>query len=185
MKSVWLVLLALCFVTSPAWAELAHVEDSGARITRKAAREIDWKLVKFQEETGINVIMQFHAASPSEAEDTVPGAYMKALATKLGTIEDGVLLVYFSDVNEWRMWVGNELTSRFAGKPGTAAELTKSGEMHDAKEAWFEQVFADVEMQWQRWNETAHVKPKPDEKVRFEAAALVDGLKAKFAAAAE
>ena len=183
MKFLLLALLGLCVAVSSALAELTHVEDNRGSIRRKAARGIDGQLVKFQEMTGINVVMRFHESSPTETEDAVPGAYMKGVSQQLGLIDDGVLMIYFEDVDEWRMWVGDDLTAHFAGKSGTAAELTESGAMHDAKEAWLEEVFAESEAAWQYWQTVSHGIPQPIERIGFQAEALADGLMARFAPA--
>ncbi len=61
---------------------------------------------------------------------------MRGLAEQLGTARDGALAVYFADDDEWRVWVGDALVGRFAGRTGTAAELTADGSMHEAKEAF-------------------------------------------------
>jgi hypothetical protein len=100
-----------------------------------AAQSVEARLAGFEAAAGIRMIVQFHAKSPSAEEDKVPGAYMHALATKLGVARRGGLAVYFADNPDWRVWIGDELTARFAGKPGTVQELTDSGAIHNAKEA--------------------------------------------------
>lgn len=119
-----------------------HIDDPAGMLPQARAAAVDTRLAKFERDTGIRILVEFHAHSPSDAEDSAPGAYMRALSTRLGTIETGALAVYFADEDDWRVWIGNNLTARFVGKPGTAEEHTKSGAMHDAKEAWFTEVLA-------------------------------------------
>jgi|GEM_PF-2362733 len=78
MKSILLALIGLCVVAAPALAELTHVDDIYGSIPAKSAREMDHQLGKFQDETGITIIMRLHPQSPSEAEDHAPGASMRA-----------------------------------------------------------------------------------------------------------
>ena len=90
-------------------------------------------LEAFEKQTGIRIVVQFHAKSPPEADDKVPGAYMSALSTKMGLIDHGILVVYFADDPDWRIWFGNDIAPLFAGKPGkTAKELTSDGSIHEA-----------------------------------------------------
>ena len=124
----------------------------------------------FGQSTGIPIVMIFAEESPDEAEDDVPGAVMRARSAELGLIDDGVLVVHFPVDDDWRVWIGNGLASKFARKPGTAAGLTESGEMHRAKEAWFKEVFARAE-------EKAKASgADPREKLGVTAAAIAGGL---------
>jgi uncharacterized protein len=179
MKYLLLVLFGLWAVGSMATAS-EHVVDPTQLISGTIARCIDRDLAKFEKETRINVLIQFHETSPSEVEDSEPGAFMRALSAKLGVLEKDVLIVYFADVDEWRVWIGNELTSRFVGKPGTAEEFTASGAMHDTKETWLAGVFADSEAAWKRWQQVARAIPQPIERVGFQAESLAAGIMAKL-----
>lgn len=100
------------------------------------ASGIERRLKAIESESGIRIILQFHAKSPTPQEDAVAGAYMKSIATSLGIAQKGVLIVYFADDPDWRIWVGDDLASRFAGKSGSVAELTASGAIHEVKEAY-------------------------------------------------
>jgi hypothetical protein len=126
--------------------------------------------------------VRFHAKSPTAAEDAQPGVFMRGLATQLGVAQRGVLAVYFGDEDDWRVWIGDELAAKFAGRAGTVAELTANDAIHDAKEAFFAAARAQAE---ERWNERlkssrADRRPDPAVRVGFHAEAIVDGLIAKL-----
>lgn len=107
---------------------------------------------------------------------------MRTLAARLGTAQAGVLLVYFADVDEWRVWIGDALTPRFVGRPGTAEEFTRSGAMHDAKEAWLERVFTASEAAWVATKNAAPADrpPVPAQRIALQAEGLLDGLMRKL-----
>ncbi|MEO6875804.1 MAG: hypothetical protein ABI222_13380, partial [Opitutaceae bacterium] len=142
LRNSWLarVILAGALLAGPASAALpivSHVNDPAGLLAteRGAVIDLEAKLATFESEHGIRILVQFHPKSPSAEEDRVPGAYMSALSAQLGTLQHGVRVVYFADDSDWRIWVGNDLTATFAGKPGTVKELTASGAIHDVKEA--------------------------------------------------
>lgn len=171
-------ILLLMFVGAVA-GRATQVDDPADLLPESEAAQLDHQLEQLQKDTGIRVVMQFHQQEPPPEEDNAPGVYMRGLSTKLGLIEDGVLAVYFADVNEWRVWIGNNLASRFAGRAGTAEELTKSGAMHDAKEAWLKQVFDMAQKKWGHTNVVMDLPPKARELVRFQALELIVGLREK------
>lgn len=181
MKRFFVLLMALVSAVIVQATQADHIDDPTGMLRVADAMQLEGRLAQLQKDTGIRAVLRFHEHLPAPEEDNAPGVYMRGLSTQLGLIEDGVLAVYFADEKEWRVWIGNTLAARFAGREGTAAELTESGAMHDAKEAWMEQVFAAAEKAWAEWNKIAHGIPRPEEKVRFEAQALVAGLKARFA----
>ena len=102
---------------------------------------------------------------------------MNGIATRLGIAQTGVLIVYFADDPDWRVWVGDDLTSRFAGKPGTAKELTASGAMHEAKEAFLAASLGKADAQFK-----ASQPQDPSRHLDLQATALVEGLCAKLGA---
>ncbi|ATC63123.1 hypothetical protein CMV30_03655 [Nibricoccus aquaticus] len=136
------------------------------------------KLAAFKASHGITFIVRLHAKSPSAEEDKVPGAYMRTLAAKLGTVQSGVLAVYFADEDDWRLWIGDDLTARFSGKSGTPKELTKSGAIHDAKEALFATATAKRDTIFTALQKAAPADqpPLPARRTQLYADALVDEL---------
>lgn len=132
------LLLALLLV-SPLLraADVARISDVAGFLPAETVRVVNDRLARFEQQSGVRVLIEFRRHSPSEAEDKVPGAFMHGLAKKLGLAERGVLAVYFADEPDWRLWIGDELTERFAGKKGSVAELTRNNAIHEAKEAVF------------------------------------------------
>jgi len=159
-----------------------HIHDPEHVVSGNAEfiREIESRLTEFESKTAIRVLVRYHAKLPSDEEDSEPGAFMRKLSAQLGVLEDGILEVYFAEADEWRVWIGNELTSRFVGKSGTAVEFTASGAMHDAKEAWLEKVFSESQGIWKWWQATSKGEAKHSDKVEFETIALADGVEEKF-----
>jgi hypothetical protein len=107
---------------------------------------------------------------------------MRALATQLGVIKEGVLVVYFADDPDWRVWIGDNLTPRFVGKPGDAKQFTQSGEMHNAKEAFLTASLARADAAFAALQKAAPSGAPPGlgRHLALQADALVDGLFAKL-----
>jgi hypothetical protein len=141
------------------------------------------KLATFKNAHGITFIVRLHAKSPSAEEDNVPGAYMRTLAAKLGTAQTGIFAVYFADEDDWRLWVGDDLTAKFSGKPGTPKELTKNGAIHDAKEALFATAIAQRDTAFAALQKSAAAgqPPSPAKRIQLHTEALVDEVIKKFA----
>jgi hypothetical protein len=186
-------LLVLAFVlgsTEVAAAEATSqittniVDESG-----DASRDTAWvsrlqaTLDGFARDEGIRVLVQFHAKSPPDDEDRVDGAYMRALSKRLGVIQHGILMVHFGDDPDWRVWIGDELTPKFVGKPGTAEEFTASGEMHKAKEAVLTAAIAGAACRYAALNlsKVDDKLPASGVLLRLQTDAIVSGLRAKFA----
>ncbi len=167
----WLVSHAAVFAQGAAGGPYLMIAPELQPIDVRWVQSIESRLADFERAAKIKVLMRGHAASPSEAEDNQPGAYMRALSAKLGVAQTGVLAVYFADVQEWRVWFGDELAPRFVGKPGTAKEFTESGAMHDAKEAWLTEVFAQADKAF-----AARSATEGRVLAQFQAEALIDGL---------
>lgn len=175
-----LALVLLSLVSLPvATAAAPHVDDVGGQLPAGSpwAQGLESKLAAFERTAGIRVLIRLQLKSPAEAEDKVPGAYMRALATELGVIRDGVLVVYFADDPDWRVWIGDELTPRFMGKAGTAEEFTASGTIHEAKEALLKETLAQAD-DTLAWLKKAAPKQVPPAglKVVLQADSLADGL---------
>ena len=173
----WLVGLGLLISgMSAASAAEAHLVDPAGMLGDDAAwlEAQEARLVAFEAKTGIRVVVEFHAKSPSEEEDTGPGVYMRGVSTRLGLSEGGVVLVHFADEPDWRAWFGDALVSRWVGRPGTAAEFTADDSMHNAKERWLVDAFERVRTTLAGLPETRRFDRA--NRVRLETAALLDGL---------
>ena len=176
---LWIVglgLLISALSAASAAAAEAHLVDPAGILGGDAAwrEEQEARLVAFEAKTGIRVVVEFHATSPSEEEDAGPGVYMRGVSTKLGLIDGGVLLVHFADEPDWRAWFGDALTSRWVGRPGTAAQFTADDSMHDAKEAWLVAAFEQVRVKLAEAPGPSHADALL--KARLETEALVEGI---------
>ena len=101
------------------------------------AQNFNYKLANLERFTGVKIVARMFSQSPTAEEDKVPGAYMRALAEKLGVAQSGVLAAYFADEKDWRVWIGDDLTATFLGRPATPADLADGAALHEAKEAFF------------------------------------------------
>lgn len=184
MKSLFLRLALLVMMAGApalrAASAAVHLDDPGRLLPADPLwlSQVETRLGEYEAGTGIKILVQFHAKSPAAEEDKVPGAYMHALATRLGVNRSGVLAVYFADEDEWRIWLGDELTPRFVGRPGTVEELTKSGAIHEVKEALLTAIQATVAAAGRKTS--PNVQPAPGLYRRQQAEAMVDALIAKL-----
>ena len=162
----------------------AYVDDPAALLPQDPAgrKELEARLAAFERSSGIRILMQFHAKSPPADEDKVAGAYMRALSGRLGTLQHGVLVVYFADDPDWRVWIGDDLAPVFAGKPGTVKELTASGAIHDVKEALLTNAKAKADAAFGALRQAAPADrpPTPAQYLRLQTDALLEALMAKL-----
>jgi len=186
--SVWLSVLllgsSLTALTAAPVDRTAHVDDPAHLLPAGlgGVNELETRLADYECCIGIRILVQFHAKSPLADEDKVPGAYMKALADKLGTQQRGVLVVYFADDPDWRIWIGDDLTSHFVGKPGTVQELTDSKAIHDVKEALLASARAKADAAFAALQKSAPANqpPTPAQHLRLQTEALLDALIARL-----
>ncbi len=144
------------------------------------AKAFNFKLANVERTTGLRIVARMLAKSPTAAEDGQPGAFMKALAARHRVERKGVMAAYFADEDDWRVWISDDLTSRFVGQPGTAAEFTKSGAMHEVKEAFLKQARTAGEADYVRQQKSATATnatpPLPAQRIKLHTDALLDGL---------
>lgn len=162
----------------------AHIDDT-VQLLPPIPGDLDTleaRVAEFERITGIKMLVEFHEHSPSPAEDRVPGAYMRTLSARRGVQQRGILLVYFGEDADWRVWIGDELTARFVGKPGTAKQLTASGAIHDVKEAMLADARAQADVALAALQRTlaGDELPSQAEKARLQLDALLNAIMAKF-----
>src|SRR3954466_13828336 len=76
----------------------AHFDDPSGLIPTEPprAKNFNYKLANFEHATGVRIVARLFAQAPPPADDKIPGAWMKALAEKLGVAKRGALAVYFA-----------------------------------------------------------------------------------------
>jgi cyclophilin family peptidyl-prolyl cis-trans isomerase len=162
----------------------AHFDDPDHLLPQDVprAKNFNFQLANFERTTGVRIVARFFAKEPPAAEDEVPGAYMRALATRLGTVHRGALVAYFAAEDDWRVWVGDESTAAFFGGPTTAADLVRDGAFHRVKEAFMDAAMkaGDEEFARQQKDAPAGRQPTAAQHLKLRTDAVLDGLIVKL-----
>ena len=142
------------------------------------AKAFNFKLANFERATGAKLAARLFAKAPPAAEDAQPGAYMRALATKLGVAPRGVLAVYFAADQAWRVWIGDDVTAAFLGHPALAGDLGEGGNLHQVKEALLAvaQAQGNADFVAQQKAATPGMQPSPAQQLKLQTDALLDRL---------
>jgi cyclophilin family peptidyl-prolyl cis-trans isomerase len=142
------------------------------------AKNFNFKLANFERATGVRIVARILPRSPSAAEDAVPGAYMKALAEKLGVAQRGALAAYFADEKDWRVWIGDESTAAFAGRAMSVKELGPDDVFHQVKTDFLERAEAqgNADFASQQKSSARGKQPPPAQRLKLQVDAMLDGL---------
>lgn len=158
----------------------AHFDDPARLLPLEPprARTFAIKLANLERATGLRIVGRLFAKSPSPAEDAEPGAFMRALAQRNGVRERGVMVAYFADEDDWRVWIGDALTARFFGRAPSAADLGDGAAFHDVKEAFLQAARAAGDAAFARQQKAATPdSPLPaGQKLKLQTDALLDAL---------
>ncbi len=146
------------------------------------AKNFNFKLANFARTTGIRIVARMFAKSPTKEEDAVPGAYMRALAEKAGTVKRGAVVAYFADEDDWRVWLSDEAAGPFLGHVATAADLVPDGPLHQAKMAFLDAAIAagNAEFALQQSAAPAGQPVPPAQRLKLQTDAILDGLISKL-----
>ncbi len=142
------------------------------------AKAFNFKLANFERATGIKIRARLFAKSPTAAEDAAPGQFMRALAKKLGTEKSGAVLAYFADEKDWRVWIGDDTTAAFFGRPATSSDLGDGAAFHDVKDAFLAaaQAAGDAAFEKQKAAAPADKPVPPSQHLKLQTDALLDAL---------
>ncbi|MBL9216595.1 MAG: peptidylprolyl isomerase [Opitutaceae bacterium] len=158
----------------------AHFDDPQHLIPPEPprARNFNFKLANLERFTGLRIAARLMAKSPSAAEDAQPGAYMRALAERLGVARRGALAVYFADEDDWRVWIGDESTAAFLGRTPSAADLSEGAAFHEAKEAFLQAARAAGDARFATEQKAAppDQPPPAGQRLKLQTDAMLDGL---------
>ncbi len=162
----------------------AHFDDPEnlLPVSPPRAQGFNFKLANFERATGIKIVARMFSKAPPEEEDKIPGAYMRGLAQKHGVAQRGAFVAYFAADNDWRIWVGDESTAAFLGRPTSARDLVPEGSFHDAKEEFLKTVQATGDAAFLA-QQTAAPPGKPvaaNQRLKLQTDALLDGLIVKL-----
>lgn len=146
--------------------------------TPPRARAFNFKLANVERATGLKIRARLFAKSPAAAEDAAPGQFMRALAKTLGTAKAGAAVAYFADEKDWRVWIGDDLTSAFLGRPATPADLGDDGAFHAVKDTLLAaaQATGDAAYAAQKSAAPADKQPPPSQNLKLQTDALLDAL---------
>ncbi len=142
------------------------------------AKNFNFKLANFERTAGLRLAARVFAKSPTAAEDSAPGAYMKALAARLGVTTRGAVAAYFADDHDWRIWLIGDSTTPFFGRPATAADLADGAAFHDVKEAFMKAALAEGDAAYaaQKKAAPADKQPPAGQRIKLQTDAILDGL---------
>ncbi len=142
------------------------------------AKNFNFKLANFERTTGIKIAARLFTKSPPASEDTQPGAYMHALAERLGVAKRGALAAYFAADDDWRVWIGDESTSAFLGRASSPQDLVPDGAFHQVKEAFLNATRAAGDADFARQQKAAapDKPPPPAQHLKLQTDAVLDGL---------
>ncbi len=163
----------------------AHFDDPDKLIPVEPprAKAFNFKLANYERATGRKIVARLFGSPPPAATDEVAGATMKALATKLGTLRDGVLVAFFAP-DDWRVWIGDDLVPAFLGRPVAAGDLGEGGALHDVKEAFITAALkaGDAAYAAQQADAEKAGRPAPPaaQHLKLQVDALLDALLLRF-----
>ena len=158
----------------------AYFDDSAGLIPVDPPRSknFNFKLANFERATGVRLVGRLFAKSPAAAEDAVPGAYMKALAEKLGVARRGALAAYFADEKDWRVWLSDEAADIFLGHHATTTDLAPEGPLHQLKTAFIDAAVTEGDAAFAKQTAAAppDKPPLPAQNLKLQTDALLDRL---------
>ncbi|MBL9199486.1 MAG: peptidylprolyl isomerase [Opitutaceae bacterium] len=161
----------------------AHFDDPDKLLPTEPprAKNFNYKLANFERATGVRLVARVFAQDPPAAEDNQPGKFMRALAAKLGTAKDGVLAAHFG-ADDWRVWIGDNRTAKFVGRPTTAADLGEDGALHQVKEKLLDTAQAEGDAAYEQQKKSAppDKQPPPAQRLKLQTDAVLDALILKF-----
>jgi len=142
------------------------------------AKNFNFKLANFERVTGVRIVGRFFAKEPPAEEDKVPGAYMKALAEKVGTAQHGAVAAYFAAEDDWRIWFSEEAAASFLGHPAAPADLVSEGPLHQVKTAFMDAAVAEGNAAFERQKQSSppDKQPPPAQRLKLQTDAMLDGL---------
>lgn len=142
------------------------------------AQAFNVKLGNFERATGHRIRARLFAKFTPDTPAQRPGNYIHRRAQELKIADDGILVAYFADIDQWALRVGDQLVPRFMGRPGTVREFTKDGALHEAKKTFLARAVAegDAAFAAQQNSAPADRPVPPAQRLKLQTDALLDDL---------
>ncbi len=145
------------------------------------AKTFDTKLANLERATGVKLYARLFESFTPDTPNQRPGNYTGSLARQLHLPPDSVLAVYFADLDQWGLWIGDRLLEHFMGRSGTLQEFTRTGALHAAKQSLLTTAKAEAETAIAAAGKTGPVSP--GQKTKLHVDAILDALIFKFESA--
>jgi cyclophilin family peptidyl-prolyl cis-trans isomerase len=126
------------YAGSPEPGPSSHFDDPDKILPQDVprAKNFNFKLANFERFTGGRIYGRMFREFHPEHEGQSVGAFMRALAARLGIERDGVLVCYFADRDAWSVWFAESKIPAFMGRPGTREEFLAGDALMKRKETF-------------------------------------------------
>ncbi len=161
----------------------AHFDDPDRLLPAEPprARAFQVKLANFERATGRKIYARLRDRFTPETPDQRPALLAGSMARQLGLGPDAVFAVYFSDRDEWALWIGEDRLAQFAG-PAAGHRRLAGGDLFRAKQAFL--TAAKDQAERAAADYVRHSAPgqplTPAQLLKFEVDAVLDALLFKF-----
>lgn len=102
------------------------------------AKNFNFKLANFERFTGVRLHVRLFAKAPADWQQQAPGqrtgTYMRKVAREAGFERQGVLVVYYADIDQWLIWLGDSMLPAFSGDGTEQRQSRKEAFFRAARE---------------------------------------------------
>ncbi len=118
----------------------AHFDDPDLVLPQEPprAQAFNFKLANFERFTGRKIYGRVFKEFRPLREGQKLGAYHRELAEQLGVVDDGVLVSYFADLDQWMIWIAEAQLPLFMGRSGTRDEFIVGDGLMQRKHDFFD-----------------------------------------------
>lgn len=162
----------------------AHFDDPDHLLATEPPRALAFqrKLANFERATGRKVYARLAAKFTPAQPGQKLGVVVEAMARKIGLPADSVLAVYFADLQQWGLWIGDDYLAPFLGHAMPKADMMAPGGLHDQKLALFAAAKAEADLTTE--DAIRHSPPGPAmtdvQRLKLQVDAVLDALLFKF-----
>jgi cyclophilin family peptidyl-prolyl cis-trans isomerase len=163
----------------------AHFDDPEGILPTEPPRALAFqrKLANFERATGKKIYARMLKHYTPAAPGQRIGAAAVAIARQIGLPADSVLAVYFADLDQWVLWIGDDYLPAFTGK--TAAEMpafVRDNGLHPLKQEFIAGARrnGDAAIADAIHHAPADQPVPPAQKIKLHTDAILDALIFKF-----